>query len=76
MMKIHIIDFVALLLVCIGALNWGLVAINPDYNLVTKIVGYMHFLSPDHIAWVVRGVYALVGVAGLYSALLITQLHR
>lgn len=47
----------ALVLVVIGALNWGLVGFF-DYNLVDSIFGVGSALA--------RVVYALVGLAGLW----------
>ncbi|AIY84241.1 MAG: DUF378 domain-containing protein [Clostridium baratii] len=52
------IDKLALLLVIIGAINWGLIGIF-NFNLVSMLFGDMTTLS--------RIVYALVGIAGLYS---------
>ena len=46
-------------LMVIGALNWGLVAINPGYNLVAMIFGTMPMLETL--------VYALVGLSGVYA---------
>lgn len=50
------IDWIALILVIIGALNWGLMAMN--YNLVTLIFGSIPIL--------VTIVYALVALSGLW----------
>lgn len=46
-------------LVIVGALNWGLVAVNPTWNLVSMLLG----------AWpsLVMLVYALVGLSALYQ---------
>ena len=52
------IDKLALLLVIIGAINWGLIGIF-NFNLVSMLFGDMTTLS--------RIVYALVGIVGLYS---------
>jgi uncharacterized membrane protein YuzA (DUF378 family) len=52
------LDWVALVLVIVGALNWGLVGIDPAYNLVELIFG--------SVAWLARTIYILVGLAGLY----------
>ena len=52
------IDWVAMILVIVGGLNWGLVgALN--YNLVESLLG----------TWpiVVKTVYVLVGLGALYS---------
>ena len=51
-------DIVALLLVIIGAVNWGLVGFF-QFNLVDTLFGTMSAVS--------RVIYALVGLAGLYS---------
>lgn len=52
------LDIIALLLVVIGAINWGLIGFF-GFNLVTNLFGDMSSFS--------RIVYALVGIAGLYS---------
>lgn len=51
------LDKIALLLVIIGALNWGLIGFF-NYNLVDSIFGTMSSLS--------RTIYGLVGLSGLY----------
>jgi uncharacterized protein len=51
------LDWAAVVLAIIGALNWGLVGIF-GWNLVSAIFGPMSVLS--------RIVYILVGIAGLY----------
>jgi len=52
-------DTLALLLVIIGALNWGLIGLF-NFDLVAALFGgQTSFLS--------RIVYSLVGLAGLYS---------
>lgn len=58
-------DRVALILVIIGAINWGLIGLF-DFDLVATIFG-------GHTALLSRIVYSLVGLAGLYS---ITLLFR
>ncbi len=52
------VRFVALLLMVIGSLNWGLIGFF-DYNLVAQILGDMSVGA--------RVIYALVGLAGLYG---------
>ena len=52
-----IIDKIALLLVIIGAVNWGLVGVF-RFDLVAFLFGDMSWLS--------RIVYAIVGICGLY----------
>ena len=51
-----VLDWIALVLVIIGGLNWGLIAISADWNVVA-ILG-------DTVA---RIVYGLVGLAALYT---------
>ena len=53
-----IIDKIALVLVVIGAINWGLVGIF-NFNLVDAIFGAMSILS--------RIIYILVGISGLWT---------
>jgi len=56
-MRNGLLDFTALTLAIIGAVNWGLVGFF-DFNLVAFLFGSMSWLS--------RIVYALVGLCGLY----------
>jgi len=53
-----ILDYSALALVIIGAVNWGLIGFF-GFDLVRFLFGDMSLLS--------RIVYAAVGVAGLYA---------
>ena len=57
-----VIDTIALILVIIGAINWGLIGIF-KFNLVDTIFGTMSALS--------RIIYTLVGLSGLWSIKLI-----
>jgi uncharacterized membrane protein YuzA (DUF378 family) len=59
-----VIDVVAAVLVVVGALNWGLVAV-ARFDLVAALFG----LSFGEVSGLTAAVYALVGVAGLYQAL-------
>lgn len=56
------LDTIALILVIIGAINWGLIGIF-NFNLVETIFGGFSVLS--------RIIYTLVGISGLYSIKLI-----
>lgn len=58
-MQTKTFDYIALALVIIGALNWGLIGFF-NFNLVTALFGTM---SP----WISRVVYAVIGIAGIYS---------
>jgi uncharacterized membrane protein YuzA (DUF378 family) len=57
------LDIVALALVVIGALNWGLVAL-AEFDLVAALFG-MEFGETNAIS---RIVYALVGLSGVWLA--------
>ena len=51
-----VIDKIALVLIIIGAINWGLIGIF-NFNLVDTLFGTMSVLS--------RIIYTLVGISGL-----------
>jgi uncharacterized membrane protein YuzA (DUF378 family) len=68
MLKLNTIGWVALVLVMIGALNWGLVGIFNGYNLVSELFGPMSTLS--------RIVYILVGISALYLLMEIVVTFR
>lgn len=53
----RIIDKIALVLVIIGAINWGLIGIF-SFNLVDTLFGTMSIIS--------RIIYILVGISGLW----------
>ena len=57
-----VIDKIALVLLIIGAINWGLIGFF-GFNLVATIVGDMTVLS--------RIIYGLVGLSGLWGIKLI-----
>lgn len=54
-----VLDIIALILVVIGAVNWGLIGFF-QFNLVS-------FLFGDVTTILSRIIYALVGIAGLYA---------
>ena len=53
-----IIDKIALVLIIIGAINWGLIGLF-EFDLVATLFGEMSVLS--------RIVYSLVGIAGVWG---------
>ena len=55
-MKKSALDIIALILVIIGGINWGLVGLL-NFNLVTAILG---------VGLLANIVYALVGISALY----------
>lgn len=52
------LDIISLVLVIIGAINWGLIGFF-RFDLVASLFGDMSTFT--------RVIYALVGIAGLYS---------
>ena len=56
--KMKIIDKIALVLIIIGAVNWGLVGLF-SFNLVDTLFGVSSVIS--------RIIYALVGLSGLWG---------
>ncbi len=57
MKKMNKLDWIAVILVIVGALNWGIIGFF-GFNLVGILFGTMSILS--------RIVYGLVGLAGVY----------
>ncbi|AGX42276.1 DUF378 domain-containing protein [Clostridium saccharobutylicum] len=53
-----VLDSIALLLMIIGGVNWGLISFF-QFNLVSSLFGSFSSLT--------RIIYALVGIASLYS---------
>ncbi len=60
------INYIALAIAIIGAVNWGLIGIF-NFNLVSFLFGQMSWLS--------RIVYTLVGLSGLYLITFYGQLQ-
>ena len=58
MLKLNATGWVALVLVIVGAVNWGLVGVFNDFNFVNAVFGEMSALS--------RIVYTLVGLSAIY----------
>ena len=61
--NMNVIDWVAYLLVVVGALNWGLVGAL-DFNLVTTLFG---------ASIITKVVYILVGLSGLWMLVCATK---
>lgn len=59
-----VIDKIALVLIIIGAINWGLIGFL-KFDLVANLFGNMSALS--------RIVYALVGISGLWGIKLLFE---
>lgn len=56
-MEKGIIDWIALVLVIVGGVNWGLVGLF-NFDLVATIFG--------SVFWLARVIYVLVGISALY----------
>lgn len=67
MRKLSVLDWITLILVIVGALNWGLVGIF-NFDLVAGIFGTMTALS--------RIIYTLVGISGIYWLLMAGKLKK
>lgn len=66
MTKLNWLDWLTLILVIIGGLNWGLVALG--WNLVDAVFGAGSTLSGI--------VYGLVGLSALYDIFLIKKMTK
>lgn len=53
-----LIDTIVLILVVVGALNWGLIGLF-QYDLVAALFGFMSGFS--------RTIYTIIGIAGIYA---------
>jgi hypothetical protein len=67
MKKLNALDWIALILVIIGGLNWGLVGIF-NFDLVAAIFGAMSIIA--------RIVYILVALSALYLLIIIGKLGK
>jgi hypothetical protein len=67
MNKLNAIDWIAIILLAIGGLNWGLVGIF-NFDLVAAIFGDMSALS--------RIVYAVVGICAIYVLAISAKLGK
>jgi uncharacterized membrane protein YuzA (DUF378 family) len=65
--KLNVLDWIALILIIVGGLNWGLVGIF-KFDLVAAIFGEMGIIS--------RIVYTLVGLFAIYVAVMSGKLAR
>ena len=61
------LDYLALIIVFIGAVNWGLIGLF-RLDLVRLLLGDM--------TWMSRTVYTLVGIAGLYTLTFLGRIVR
>jgi len=67
MKKLNALDWIALILIIVGGLNWGLVGAF-NFDLVAVIFGSMSAIA--------RIVYILVGLSALYTLLIFAKLGK
>lgn len=67
MKKLNVLDWITLILVIVGGLNWGLVGFF-KFDLVAAIFGVMGIIS--------RIVYILVGLSAIYLAIVSGKLAK
>jgi uncharacterized protein len=65
--KLNALDWITLILVVVGGLNWGLVGIF-KFDLVATIFGEMRIIS--------RIVYTLVGLSAIYLLVVSSKLGK
>lgn len=66
-MKLNVVDIVAIVLVVVGGLNWGLIGL-AGFDLVATTFGAASALS--------RVVYILVGLSAVYLAAVAMKLEK
>ena len=64
MSKLNWLDWVALVLVIVGGVNWGLISINRGWDLVQIIF---------RVSWLETVVYALVGLSALWTIYILAR---
>ena len=67
MNKLNTLDWIALILLIVGGLNWALVGLF-DFDLVAAIFGYMSVIA--------RVVYVLVGLSAVYVLVTLGKLAK
>jgi uncharacterized membrane protein YuzA (DUF378 family) len=67
MKKLSALDWIALILIIVGGLNWGLVGAF-KFDLVAAILGSMSAVA--------RIVYILVGLSAIYTLILLAKLGK
>jgi hypothetical protein len=67
MKNLNALDIIAIILVVVGGLNWGLVGLL-SFDLVAAIFGEMSLLS--------RMVYSLVGLSAIYLGIISLKLAK
>ncbi|MTK11457.1 MAG: DUF378 domain-containing protein [Clostridiaceae bacterium] len=68
MYKFNLLDKISLILVIIGALNWGLIGLL-NFNLIGALLG-------EPVNLIGRIIYILVGAAGVDMLLLLLKMKK
>jgi uncharacterized membrane protein YuzA (DUF378 family) len=67
MRKLTVLDWIALVLVIIGAIAWGLIGLM-SFDFIATVFGKMSSLT--------RIIYDIVGLAGLYLIFVVANFSR
>ena len=67
MQKLSIVDWIALILVMLGGINWGLVGLF-EFDMVVFVFGDMTLIT--------RVLYTLVGMSGVYWLTMFNQVAK
>jgi uncharacterized membrane protein YuzA (DUF378 family) len=68
MYKFNLLDKISLILVIIGALNWGLIGLF-NFNLIGSLLG-------EPVNLIGRIIYILIGAAGVDMLLLLLKMKK
>lgn len=68
MYKFNLLDKISLILVIIGAINWGLIGLF-NFNLIGALLG-------EPVNLIGRIIYILVGVAGVDMLMLLLKMKK
>lgn len=66
MNRLPTLEYVSIILIVVGGLNWGLVGI-ANFNLISALLG---------VGGLARIIYALVGIAAIYVVINIGSLAK
>jgi uncharacterized protein len=63
--RMKALNLITLILIIIGGINWGLIGLNSDWNVVALIFGFSPIL--------LKIVYVIVGLSGLWQIMPLTK---
>ena len=66
MKKLSGLEWTVMVLTIVGAINWGLMAINPGWNIITKVFG-------DVTSTIAKLFLGLIGLSGIYLIYWLSQ---